>query len=226
MHLKLCWAERRWFLFHCQCLYFYFSFLATKWCTTVWVYTWVCFFLILGILYQSTLSLISGDQVAESSVKAKCCDGSQNNPKGIIERIYPLGAAIGKPKSSTEGISPAKIAQSEWKSLTESDNSSESTANTMRNFEQTMQTNIMWWNKNLRCHRKPWIWAKQSWPLHLVSLLKSWVIWFDLQRPRRDPPPMLLQTTEVSKLAVSQKVSVKPSSCAWSKFFISNASGW
>ncbi|XP_042446065.1 uncharacterized protein LOC122031074 [Zingiber officinale] len=96
-----------------------------------------------GILYQSTLSLISGDQMAESSVIAKCCDGSQNNPKGIIERIYPLGAAIGKPKSSTEGISPAKIAQSEWKSLTESDNSSESTANTMRNFEQTMQTNIM-----------------------------------------------------------------------------------
>ncbi|XP_042378741.1 uncharacterized protein LOC121971503 isoform X2 [Zingiber officinale] len=73
------------------------------------------------------LSLISEDQLAESSVKEECSDGSKNNPEDIIEGIYTLSAAIGKPKSSTEGISPAKIAQAERKSSTESDNSSEST---------------------------------------------------------------------------------------------------
>ncbi|XP_074556647.1 uncharacterized protein LOC141812550 isoform X2 [Curcuma longa] len=73
------------------------------------------------------LSLISEDQVAESSVKEKCFDGWKNNPEDIIEGIYPLRATIGEPKSSTVGISPAKIAQAERKSSTESDNSSEST---------------------------------------------------------------------------------------------------
>ncbi|XP_074573137.1 uncharacterized protein LOC141829540 isoform X2 [Curcuma longa] len=76
------------------------------------------------------LSLISEEQLSESSVKEKDFDGSKKNPEDpedIIEGIFPSNAVIGRPNTSTEGISPAKIAQAERMSLTESDNSSEST---------------------------------------------------------------------------------------------------
>ncbi|XP_042393202.1 uncharacterized protein LOC121984369 isoform X2 [Zingiber officinale] len=76
------------------------------------------------------LSLISEEQLSESSVKAKDFDGSKKNPEDpedIIEGMYPSNALIGRPNTSAEGISPAKIAQVERMSLTESDNSSEST---------------------------------------------------------------------------------------------------
>lgn len=72
------------------------------------------------------LLLIPEDQSVKSPVEKVILDYSKKNSDAITEEIHPSSPGFVKPKPANSGISPAKIAQAERESSTESDHSESS----------------------------------------------------------------------------------------------------